>query len=79
MPKGETEMPMPNDAHMDAFTRGIEAFRRGTPLDCNPYPEDNPLRDETTLREFWNMGWISEQHLPARKSTSRTGTWTPRD
>jgi len=58
---------MPNDTQMDAFTRGIEAYRRGTPLDCNPYNPKNELRDESTLFEFWNMGWISEQHLPARK------------
>jgi hypothetical protein len=33
------------------FNRGIEAFDRDTPEDCNPFPKTSKLFD------FWHFGW----------------------
>lgn len=43
---------MPSKTEMEAFRRGQEARRRGTPLNANPFHRSG-------LDEFWMFGWVS--------------------
>jgi hypothetical protein len=59
------------DKELKVFTRGMDAFERGTPYVCNPY---NVKTDEHCL---WDMGWFHGKDVKRQqdeKSIENTNT-----